>query len=355
MKLQERVFYVDEIAQKRESVNDKKLLWRANLYMDEGANDWNNLNPWDDLVNNDWYVSQADGADVNGGQIPLHSFTRYWDNVTIENAVAYSWGCCDSPFDFNDDIGDQINTIQAWYTANPIAGDSTLTNQLQNWNTGIAPDNSFGYTDDGNNANDFDNYLVNYRFGEPVADSHDYTALEITVNNITDTYYPYTPGFSSLLRWGMDENNYAAVSTCYSAGADCSAFVQRCASYNGNNYDAPDIVETRNTWSDHYPGDDRPLIAGGFENASWMIADNDDDTWIDLLVPGDIIIKEDPTWGWHMGLIGKINFTSNRQIAITEVFIIEAFGVDLKVTAIRNLETWQQRGRTYWHIKRLKI
>jgi hypothetical protein len=26
--------------------DDEKLLWRANLYIDEGPNDWNELNPW---------------------------------------------------------------------------------------------------------------------------------------------------------------------------------------------------------------------------------------------------------------------------------------------------------------------
>jgi hypothetical protein len=103
----------DMSPEKCAGVYDHKLLWRANLFLDEGANDWNNLNPWYQPDSgqpdyNDWGISQADGADVNGGQITLHSFTRYWDNVTIDNAVAYSWGCCDSPFDFNDDMEDQI-------------------------------------------------------------------------------------------------------------------------------------------------------------------------------------------------------------------------------------------------------
>jgi hypothetical protein len=64
------------------AVYNKKLLWRAQLYIDEGANDWNNLNPWDDPVNNDWYVSQANGADVNGGQI--------MDNIPCEVIIRVS-------------------------------------------------------------------------------------------------------------------------------------------------------------------------------------------------------------------------------------------------------------------------
>jgi hypothetical protein len=44
------------------AVYDKKLLWRANLYIDEGGGDWNNVHPWNNPVNNEWYKPKKDAA-----------------------------------------------------------------------------------------------------------------------------------------------------------------------------------------------------------------------------------------------------------------------------------------------------
>lgn len=39
-----------------ELVYDHKMLWRANLYIDEGGEDWNDLHPWDS-DENEWNVT----------------------------------------------------------------------------------------------------------------------------------------------------------------------------------------------------------------------------------------------------------------------------------------------------------
>ena len=132
MELQERVLFADEIAQKRESVNDKKLLWRANLFIDEGAGDWNNVNSWDDDAANDWYVSQANGADVNGGQIAIHSFTDIF-NRQINNAVGYSYGCTDTVDFFNFELEEQRAARRA-QSGNPNLQETTAANN--NWDNG---------------------------------------------------------------------------------------------------------------------------------------------------------------------------------------------------------------------------
>ena len=332
-------------------VNDKKLLWRANLYIDETLNedgtasgnaDWNNLNQWNS-TDNEW---RGTG---NGGQIDIQEWTRYdfTPDVPIYDSVAYSHGCADSPADFNLDMIDQRDTIRAWYTVNPIQDNSTLTNTLKVWDNTLAPNGVWGISED--------NATINYRFGIPVtgSDAYDYIILDTNNDDTNEEYYPYTPGFSS--KKNNDDNNYESVHTCYSAGVDCSSFIQRCSSYLDNQYDANTIAELRNVWNNSYPSSNRPLEGeGGLLNSSWLISDTN------LIVPGDIIyitgLNVDQSRWWHFGIIDKINNIGiNRQITSNNVFIIEATGYGMKV---RKNRTWYSldniSGVTLCEIRRLK-
>jgi len=132
------------------AVYDKKALWRANLYISEGADDWNNAHPWD--------VPPAVGKSVAGGAIPawwsptwgynewnrkwvegtkigdianlnpadgtqngilplgaLHPY-RWIDNTENKNVVAYDYNSQDSPFEFNAKLEEQRSIMGSMYS-----------------------------------------------------------------------------------------------------------------------------------------------------------------------------------------------------------------------------------------------
>ncbi len=155
------------------AVYDKKMLWRANLYIDEGVEDWNETHPWNappsggatpsspkwwtsEWGNNEWnrlhdgtvsnpvaitglnQLPAGDGKQV----IKLTSFTPIRtlgnkDNPTSTNiitkTVAYSYpdheyepsdgdsGSMDSPFDYNKKMQLQITLLKDWYNATGVA------------------------------------------------------------------------------------------------------------------------------------------------------------------------------------------------------------------------------------------
>lgn len=94
------------------AVYDKKMLWRANLYIDEGVGkDWNDAFPWNDPANNEWFVSKADGANVDGGQIKIMPHTSLYQNTLISDSVAYSTGGLDSFDVYNNKMASQQEAI----------------------------------------------------------------------------------------------------------------------------------------------------------------------------------------------------------------------------------------------------
>jgi hypothetical protein len=331
------------------AVYDFPLLWRAQSYLDEataengnatGLTDWNDANPWIDgnVWNLDYNALIANDPDyiranhVNGGQINIKPWTRYdFDpNTQIHGSVAYSWGGCDSTKDFNDDLTDQRAAVRAWYTLHPIAGNAELTNTLQNWPNTWAPNNTWGIAED--------NGQVNYRFGIPVAGSFTYDPIPGIEPR------PYTPGFASK-KYNRDV--YEARHACYSAGADCSGFVQRAASYAGNRYDDNNgnvtdagmntLPEQRLLWALAYPAYMTNLLeADGLTAASWEIVNNGVGP-INLVVPGDIVIISGVNV-WHIGIVDRIQFGLNRQVTETDIRVIEAAGFGMKVRKDRAVE-----------------
>ena len=249
---------------------------------------------------------------------------------------------------------DQRNAVRAWYTVNPIAGNPTLTNTLKNWNTTLAPNNTWGIPES--------NASVNYRFGITGLVNFVYSSLNLDKNNDgqNEQYFSYTPGFTSKK---VNRDTYAAVHTCYSAGLDCSAFVQRCASYNGTTYDDYDtnygddamnrIPEIRNTWSTTYPAANRRLEGEGLRTCSWLVEETE------CIVPGDILYvtgynQSGSRW-WHFGIVNKILISEERLIYPRNVWIIESAGVYMKVMNSRSWEIISRIGGvTLCEIRRLK-
>ncbi len=126
------------------AVYDKKMLWRANLYIDEGAEDWNKVHTWNVPAegtdggpvwwngdgsqtavqrwgNNEWN-KKADGTSGDGKQIVSIPSTKWcygYDNKSqhvITKAVAYDHQGWDSPFSFNEKVESQKKLLNQWYT-----------------------------------------------------------------------------------------------------------------------------------------------------------------------------------------------------------------------------------------------
>jgi hypothetical protein len=292
------------------AVYDHKLLWRANLYIDErvnhetgaiipGAVDWNNANP---LIGDAWV------ANGNGGQISINSWTRFddstgagailndgFDNQPAYGAVAYSWGGSDSPENFNADMQDQL---------------SCLRQNNPNWAFTTSPDGLWS----------------GYRFGTPNNDAnHTYAPISAQLK-------PYTPGFRTWREYicGDDQGIY----TRYSAGDDCTGFIQRVASYQGNIYLLNDLAEHRLEWE----GTWNPAVDPDYTNTAggaigttytWPI-----DDW-NLAVPGDVCIMTD-----HATIILKIVYTgTTRTTTKANIYFIEVAYAGGRYMAV-NYQTW---------------
>lgn len=116
------------------AVYDKKMLWRANLYIDEGSEDWNNVHPWNVPAegtdggpawwdgdgsqtavqrwgNNEWN-KKADGTSGDGKQISIEGWYRFTGGTAKEyRSVTYSFGTKDIFSKFNEEVRAQDNKI----------------------------------------------------------------------------------------------------------------------------------------------------------------------------------------------------------------------------------------------------
>jgi hypothetical protein len=139
------------------AVYDKKMLWRANLYIDDEANDWNNLNNWNaPLDENDWNYGQGGDKEGKGGQFPLQAFssprTQSANNDDVSKHVAYDypgrktdWAtlpadaqqCIDTPILFNQKMLQLKTYLAQSFNTN---GDEAANVQANNaWDMTTAP------------------------------------------------------------------------------------------------------------------------------------------------------------------------------------------------------------------------
>jgi hypothetical protein len=116
------------------AVYDKKMLWRANLYIDEGGmNDWNNVHPWNDSSNEwnwdyrnpglfvgDYPTQPGDGKQV----VKMPTTTWSWNgkqmNVKNEKTLAYDYWGWDNPFTFTRKIFEQSTILNHWYSSSGV-------------------------------------------------------------------------------------------------------------------------------------------------------------------------------------------------------------------------------------------
>ncbi|MFP4364868.1 MAG: hypothetical protein ACLFR1_13480, partial [Spirochaetia bacterium] len=313
----------------------------ANLYIDEGHTDWNNAHPWNDPVNNEWFVSQTDGAAVDGGQIDILDYT-HMSNGNLSDSVAYSWGPCDSPFDFNDDLLDQQAAIQ-WYYSEENPEWSGSENPHPEWaehDTTRAPDS------------DWNNYLPNY------AKDEDGVLLPIA-----NSFYPYRPGMNH-----DASDGYTWRDVYYSAGVDCGGLVRRSASYTGNSYNLDDAEEFRVVWD---------TINIRQHNKDGRIIDNVDVIWrdeydpfdrpeaddivpLEQLRPGDIVLCEttsldedgNPLLNYpHVMIVQRIEYDDDGLNRDDIIFIEAADGIHHDLRVINTQTLWTYRDHPNENIK----
>ena len=354
---------------------DSRMLWRAELYIDETRSedgtptgdinkDWNNLHPWNDPVNNDWFVAARDGADKDGGQIRIASWTHFnGDQVTtsngqrkIGNTVAYNMAGFDSPFIFNDKMSCQALALDK---KNGTANVSTL-----------APPAYPGST-----IRDWTNYVGVTEVREIAQQKKDgtlqgsyYAALRSQMISKFAAYTaqqkPYIPSLAIYFYYffvpGVDYSDSNTM-TVYGAGTQCSGIVQRAMGYKGNSFP---IIRAQNgtleePFTDDIRNDDWSSYAQAYTQVSFFANDlaheiMGDQVGADLsyptetdkpIIPGDVFWFDFGAGGNHIGIVQSVKYQPDgRTLKPGDVVLIEAAGgVDGNRPrhVVMNRETWK--------------
>lgn len=273
-KSETRVVYSDE--NYSISVYDKKIVWRANLFLNERIDsaDWNILHPWNS-EDNEWnkICSSSSNHAINtvlekGDGTQVVSFCEYTPLRTtgknIVNTVPYDYNSSinvnawDSPFDFmfkmtkqknalrnhfyekyspyvdfkksGGDIEKQPDEFKEKYAEleepgifpkdkeENISGNSITNYSLSQWNNTFAPNSRWKfYWKDGDLETDFP-YVPGAGFFMYLKDPKSKLSVETCTNESSDLLKKLV--FPKLL----------------SAGTDCIGFVYRSCSYSGNAY-----------------------------------------------------------------------------------------------------------------------
>jgi hypothetical protein len=333
--------------EKCEFVRDKKMLWRANLYIDEGGlGDWNNVHGWNDPVNNEWFVSKTNGADVDGGQINIAEWSSIRQGGDVSGSVAYSLPestssayHMDTPTQFNIKMQQAKSLLQSWYADPahpPLAG---FTSQaLGSWNRTIAP---------GSNWNNY---------------------LRQAFQNIQ----PRLPGLGLIQSSTGRVEAQAAIAeilggnaalsaewAARSAGTDCIGFAQNAASYNGNTYTWPNLPAGGRA----YPRTAQDAQASGKTQYGHLIIDKNGyeangKTLSGMpIVPGDIMYYGNAD---HIAIVQSVEYTG-ELLNLGNIRLIEAIAYhsDNPETRYRHVISEQTLSRVHnlgrqWRLVRLE-
>jgi hypothetical protein len=309
------------------AVYDKRVLDRANQFIDE-------------TINPVTGATIAGAIDWNGAaQLSIRPWTKWDDNASVYGAVAYSNGCADWVEHFNADMDDQLTAIRATIPAHP----NTIAPN-NNWDSVVLDTDTLGYV--------FSNEVVNTVHYQPRV-----------INNVT--YYPYKPGWTNYRMW--TSNDYTGEHVIYSAGVDCSGFLERCVSYADNQYQLGERLSgdeiISGTWQANASG----------ERLTWCISAKDmqyhrhthdeigtlswEVTNRNLLVPGDILFRSHAEGDAHVVIISKITYpTKSRTITggSANVVVIEATAGQNQEWHVMNTQKWSILGNNYTP-RRLKI
>ena len=281
------------------AVYDKKLLWRANLYIREGeGNDWNDIHPWnapesgyyDEKV---WYGINEWKGNGNGGQTEICSWTRWSDDESVIDSVAYGWGCDDSVKDFNDELNEQREAAKT-YRAKPTNGilskkDKKIlrlpmiegeTQALGNeWLNYIFPNEEKCLEVDGKKLKEKSReelYIISDK-------------TNISVPGLSTYWYSLDMETSKYYRYEQAERT---------SGVDCSGLTGEVTLYSGNKYG---IVGKQNTW--YFATETLGIFAASATN-SWNITISEEELREQLINIKDLTEEEKEK---------KINETINKR------------------------------------------
>jgi hypothetical protein len=263
---------------------DKKFIWRSNLYISEGAADWNNLNPWTAAQGNEWDTTG------NGGQCVINPWTMYTNpnapyfsnGGDVFDAVAYTFGGCDAVRDFNLELVAQADAA-------------------------------------GRPAVDANRTLAST---DPVRDDNNYWENYLKTS--------YVPSYSYIRRKQAGAETEAE--QLQSSGVDCGGFLMRVASYQVNGTKAYLVGAPNDNERDemgvnrllrYYP----PIFSDDttINNYIWNV-DLDE---LNLLIPGDIIWLRnklaDNSYEYHVVVINKMLFdVDSRNVIAGNIKLIDA-------------------------------
>ena len=309
----------------RLAVYDKKLLWRANLYLDEGRDDWNSRHPW--VTDNDWNVKE-DGTRGNGEQvIGIRPWTRFSDGSKIQNSTPYGWGGSETPFTNNTALSVQATAIGSLRNSNQIYAKLSWS-QNSSYAPTKAPKSS---------STDWNNYVFPFRvltqelqslipkkyyiYNPTVAQRLGGSGIVASVLdqhlfNI-DGSTARIPGLSTFLAfYDQMTNDYLSNnsitrnlegqlylngdklpnmgnSLVFTIGSDCSGFVFQASRYKDSNYKAAL----------------QRIYSGDFGNNAYTtsivpVPNNIQDTPVNLdkVVPGDLLVLG----GVHVAIVQRI-------------------------------------------------
>jgi hypothetical protein len=219
------------------AVYDKKMLWRANLYIAEtNVQDWNDAHPWVGSANNpnEWNNPTADYNSVDGGQvvdIPAYTWpgqvnkdgTLVGQGLIPRGAfqgqrVSYDYWGTDTPTDFRSKLLQQKTFLGRLYNNQGVFqnnwANTAVPAVVQQWLQTYSPTNA---------ATDYYNYVK-------VTDRPK-QAQAVFPHQVTTTQqgqigeYPYIPGFSYWYDYRNGGDNWDV--SFAAAGIDCVGLVHR--------------------------------------------------------------------------------------------------------------------------------
>ncbi len=297
------------------AVYDKKMLWRANLYIDEGIEDWNNKHPWntaDTSINwygeNEWLVT---GTEIAGGQCEINDWTRWNNGATETNSVAYGWGCWDEVKDFNNELENQSKAIGKYRDENPESEYASL--QWINTQT-TAPGTGEG-------TERWKNYIFQKDAAKDKNGQNKISEINADVS---------VPGLSTY--WDEEPRNSYKAGTHdkWTSGIDCSGLASISAQYSDRIYTISNWQESKNISTTNLAGRrfnettetyeevSNPItyaIYDASKEGQWDIANTSNayDKQRKLLshaVPGDILVKTAD----HVVIIQNLNYPDDTML-----------------------------------------
>ena len=294
------------------AVYDKKMLWRANLYLNKpedvlGGEDWNNAHPWN-APNSDSYDSTVwfgknEWNTANGGQCEIKDWTAFY-NSNVSNSVAYGYGCGDEVKEFNDGLSAQSSAMMSMNDNNeayPPEGTTFSNGQTtapgHQWENYIFPADTSKYEFGGKKL-----------LGKEPSDFFKSSATEEKVR---------IPGFSAYWK-KLNEYDYSQCS--YTLGIDCSGLVHRCSLYLNTKYKTIDdsihninAAKFISTYSTSIQSDKWVLEVKDSDSNSTLR--NQQRQLLEHAIPGDILVVSDENLELHhVVLIQNLNYTLSSEL-----------------------------------------